>query len=98
LPVPGRKKGRRANPAAVGRKRRGLLAVLFGHGGLAGEADLAVVLDAEHLDPDFLAHLDDVFRAVDAEVGELADVDEAFLAGEELGEAAEVLDAGDGAR
>ena len=77
------KKGRRGNPAAGG-ERDGLLPALFalfGHGGLAGEADLAVVLDGQHLDPDFLAHLDDGFRAVFAAVGELADVDEAFLAG-----------------
>src|SRR6185436_13103928 len=52
------------------------------------------LVDADALHGDGLAHLHDVFRAADALVGEFADVAEAFLAGQALDEAAELLDAG----
>src|SRR5262245_33459280 len=73
-----------------------LLGLHFLHRGLAREADLAgALVDADALYPDHVAHLDDVLGAAHAEVGELADVAEAFLAGGALDEAAEVLHARD---
>src|SRR5688572_30750174 len=69
--------------------------VALGHGGFAREADAAFFVDAEALDPNFVAHFDDVFGLLDAEVGEFADVDKAVLAREEFDEGAEFLDGDD---
>ena len=79
-----------------GRGRGGGFVALF-HGALAGELHAALVIDADALDPDHVADLDDVLGAVDAEVGQLGDVDEAFLAGQDLDERAELLGPGDAA-
>ncbi len=49
--------------------------------------DLAALVEAEELDPDLVAFLDDVGGLADALVGELADVDEAVLGAEEVHEA-----------
>ena len=67
----------------------------LGHGSLAAEADPALFVDADAFDPDDIAHLDDVFGGLDPEIGELADVDEAVLAGEDFDEGAEFLDGDD---
>src|ERR1041385_888241 len=68
------------------------LRVAISHGGLAGEADTALLIHAEAFDPDFIAEFDDVFGLLDAEVGQFADMAEAVLAGQELNEGAEFLD------
>src|SRR6266545_1616969 len=65
--------------------------VALGHRRFAAELHAAFFIDAEALDPDFLAHLDDVLDHLDAEVGEFGNVDEAVLAGEEFDEAAKFL-------
>ena len=85
----------RVRPAAAsGAGRPSSLHLL--HGGLARQADLAgPLVDADALDPDHVAHLDDVLGAAHPEVREFGDVDQAFLAGHALDEAAELLDAGD---
>jgi len=49
--------------------------VAFLHRGAAAEADLAVVLDADALDPDHVALADDVLGLLHAEIRELADVE-----------------------
>ncbi len=65
-------------------------------GALEREADLAIVdIDAEDLDFDFVADLDDVGRVLDLVIGEFADVQQAFEAGFEFDEDAEVGDLGD---
>ena len=60
----------------IGGRRRGFdahfLVAVF-HRGAAGETDTALFIHAQALDPDFIAHLDDVFSLLDAEVGQLAD-------------------------
>jgi hypothetical protein len=43
--------------------------VAFGHSRLAGEADSAFLIDAEALDPNFVAQFDDIFGLLDAEIG-----------------------------
>src|SRR5436190_13371282 len=65
--------------------------ITVGHGCLAGEADTAFFINAQAFDPDFIAHFDDVFGLLDAEVGELADVNEAVFAGQEFDKRAEIL-------
>src|SRR5687767_4991992 len=81
------------------RRRAGRLLLLrfhLLHGGFAREPDLArALVDADALYPDHLAHLHDVFGPTNTEVGELADVAEAFLARCAFDKAAEVFDPGD---
>ena len=72
--------------------------VALGHRGPAGEPHAALFIHAEALDPDLVAHLDDVLDLLDAEVGQFADVDQAVLAGQELDEGAELLDGDDSCR
>jgi hypothetical protein len=43
--------------------------VALGHGGPAGEPHAALFIHAKALDPDLVAHLDDVLDLLDAEVG-----------------------------
>ena len=63
---------------------------------LAREADLALAaVDAEDLDLDLVADLDDLLGAVDLVVGQLGDVQQAFQARLELDEDAEVGQLGD---
>src|SRR5204862_2115005 len=66
--------------------------VAISHGRFARQADAAFFVHAQTFDPDFIAHFDDVFGLLDAEVGEFADVNKPVLAGQELDERAEVLD------
>src|SRR5688500_10653666 len=88
----GRSHGLRRRRAA----RLLLLRFHFLHGGFAREPDLArALIDAHAFYPDHLAHLHDVFSPTNAEVGELANVAEAFLARRALDKAAEVFDARD---
>src|SRR5262249_7538655 len=62
----------------------------------AAQGDLAFAdVDAEDLDLDLVADLDDVFRALDLVVGQLADVQEALKARLQLDEDAEVGELGD---
>ena len=56
------------------------------HRCLAAQLDSAFVIDFEALDPNFIANLDDVFCAFHTEVGELADVAESVLSGEDFHE------------
>src|SRR5215471_15837796 len=69
----------------------GHLLVALSHGGFAGEPNPAFFIHAQALDPDFIAHLDDVFGLLDSEVGQLADVDQAVFAWQKFDERAEVL-------
>src|ERR1035441_2764027 len=66
--------------------------VAVGHSGPAGEPHAALFIHTEALDPDLIAHLDDVLDHLDAEVGQLTDVNQAVLAGQELDKCAELLD------
>ena len=83
---------------AGGFARRRRFRLLLGLEVLAGllvddlhrQADLAALVEAEQLDLDLVAFLDDVGGLVDALAGELADVDEAVLGAEEVHEGAEV--------
>src|SRR4051812_26102363 len=75
-----------------------LLRLELGHRGLAAEADLAgTLVDADALDRDAVANLDDVLGAAHAEVGQFGDVHQAFLARHALDERTELLGAGDAA-
>jgi hypothetical protein len=71
-------------------------AIALGEGGGAAEADAAFFVNTDTLDPHLVAHGADVLNTVDAEISQLGDVDEAFLAGETLDEGTEVLHAADG--
>src|SRR5665213_1522063 len=62
---------------------------------LARQADLAGRIDFEALDLDLVSDLEDVLDLVDALHVDLADVQQAFLAGENLDERAELLDGDD---
>ena len=63
---------------------------------LRREADLALVgVDAQDLHLDLVADLDDVLGVLDLVVGQLGDVQQAFQAGLQLDEDAEVGDLGD---
>ena len=63
---------------------------------LAAQADLAVVgVDAQDLDLDLVADLDDVLGALDLVVGQLGDVQQPFQARLQLDEDAEVGELGD---
>ena len=63
--------------------------------GLAGQAELAGPgIDVDQLDLELVADLGDAFQAVDVAVVPLADMDQAFGAGDEFDEGAELLDAG----
>src|ERR1019366_2581394 len=66
--------------------------VAVGHSGPAGEPHATLFVHTEALDPDLIAHFDDVLDHLDAEVGQLTDVDQAVLAGQELDECAELFD------
>src|SRR5262249_24209186 len=66
--------------------------VAFGHCRSARQPDTAFLVHTEAFDPDFIAHLDDVFGLLDAEVRQFADVNQAVFAREELDEAAKFLD------
>src|SRR5260221_4965528 len=59
------------------------------------ELDLAAIIEAEHLDLDLIAHLDDVGDLADALRRELADMDEAVLGAKEVHEGAEIDDLDD---
>src|SRR2546421_10207175 len=57
------------------RSRSHFLVAIF-HRGFARETDTALFIDAQTLDPDFIADFDDVFGLLDAEVCEFTDVAE----------------------
>src|SRR5438093_1446372 len=71
------------------------LFVAFFHGSLARQFHPAFVVNADALDPDFVADLDDVLGLFDAEVGQFADVHETVLAREDFDEASEFFDRDD---
>src|SRR6185295_12285235 len=80
---------------ATGRRAAALVAFEFGargQDGLAGQPDLAHVVDLQHFHFDRVAFLHGVFDLRDALNVELADVAEAFAAREDLHERAELLD------
>ena len=82
--------------------------VAFALGGLAGaggtlglvdaiEADLALLVDLKDADLDLVADVEDILDLVDAALGNARDVEQAVLAGQQLNEGAEGLDADDAA-
>src|SRR5512135_155217 len=96
--------GRSAGPAvARGPLGRGVgLGVLVGlaergQRRLAGQLDPVLVVDGDRLDEHRVADPADVGHAADVAVGQLADVHQAVLAGQDLDEGAEVLDRRDAA-
>ena len=94
---PGPPRGRSPPPAAGGPGACGELVDLaaLGQGGLARQLDAVLVVDGDHLDQHRVADPADVGDARDVAVGQLADVAQAVLAGQDLDEGAEVLDRGD---
>ena len=74
----------------------GLSVSLF-HRCATAELDAAAIVDTKALDLHLVADLADILDRAHALVGELGDVAEAILAGKDLDERAEFLDAGDGA-
>src|SRR6185503_8319612 len=80
-----------------GRLRRQRLAgfdPLVAQHGLAAQPD-PIAVHVDHLHQDLLAFLDLVLDFLDAMLGDLGDVEQAFHAGEDLDEGPEVGDAGD---
>src|SRR3990172_8978790 len=65
------------------------------HGGLAREVDATLAVDLDDHDHDLVTDRHDVLDARHVVVGELADPDEALLAGQDLDERAEAHDPGD---
>src|SRR5690348_6012286 len=65
--------------------------VAIRHGRFARKFHAALLVDAQALHPDFIAHFYDVFGLLDAEVRQFADVNKAVLAGQEFDERAEIL-------
>ena len=65
------------------------------HRGLAGQVDAALAVDLDDDDHDLVADGHDVLDGRHVVVGELADPDEALLAGHDLDEGAEAHDPGD---
>src|SRR5450759_5230888 len=65
------------------------------HGCLAREVDPALAVDLDHHNHDLVADRDNVLDGRDVVVGQLADPDQAFLAGQDLDETAEAHDPGD---
>ena len=61
------------------------------------KADLALLVDLEDLDADLVADVEHVLDLVDASLGDAGDVEQAVLAGKQLDEGAEGLDAHDAA-
>src|SRR5688572_24977729 len=104
-PKPKRGGDRRGHPFLVLLRRSGWFAggllslgFKFLHRCFATEAYLArTLVDSDALHGDRIAHLNDVFRATDAEIGEFTDVDEAFLARRAFDECAEVFHSRDAA-
>src|SRR5206468_1990759 len=76
-------------------RARGFIA--FFHRGFARKFHAAFVVDADALDPDLIAVAHDVLRFVHAQVSELTDVNEAFLAGHDFDKRAELFRADDAA-
>ena len=66
------------------------------HRSPAAELDLALVIDADALDPDAVTDLHDVLDLVHAGVRKLRDVHEAILAGHHLDKGTEILDGNNG--
>src|SRR5664279_6074539 len=68
------------------------------HGGLAGQVDPALAIDLGHHDHHLVTDRDHVLDRGNVIVGQLADTDEALLAGQDLHEGAEGHEAGHGAQ
>ncbi len=79
----------------LGGSRSGGFGGFVFHGLLAGELDAALVVDGDDLDADRLAHLHFFADGFEEAIGELGNVAEAVLAGDDFDEGAEILDAGD---
>ena len=98
-------RGRAAGAAVAARgtiaggvaRRVGIGLAALGQGRLPRELDAVLVVDGDHLDEHRVADPADVGHAADVAVGQLADVDQAVLAGQDLDERAEVLDRRDAA-
>src|SRR5262245_22960434 len=71
---------------------RGL--VQLAQGLLTAELHAVLLVDSDHLDAHFVTDFANVRNAVDVIVGQLADVAQPVLAGNDLDERAKVLDAG----
>src|SRR5947199_232445 len=67
------------------------LAVAVLHGGTAGELYSPLIIDADALDQDLIADLDDVLNLLDSEVSQLANMTESVLAWEHLDESPEIF-------
>src|SRR6202011_6387692 len=76
----------RAAAVVAAARSAGVLAGAAAEHRLAAEVDAALRVDLDHLDHDLVARLDDVFHPFDAVRGELRDVDESFLTGQERDE------------
>src|SRR6266404_5022404 len=71
------------------------LLVAFSHRRPARQPHSALFIDAQALDPDLITHFDDVLGLLDAEVGQLAYVNQAVLAGQEFDKGAKIFDRDD---
>ena len=96
--------GRRGRHPAVGRRGRRAAAVrdanssgypAFGQGGLARQLHAVLVVHGDRLHQHRIADPADVRHAGNIAIGQLADVDQAVLAGKDLDEGPEFLDRGD---
>src|SRR5438876_238948 len=65
------------------------------HRGLAREVDTTLAVDLGHDDHDLVTDGDDILDGRDVVVGQLADANQALLAGQDLDERAEAHDPGD---
>src|SRR5207247_4173881 len=81
-----------------GLRADGLLGEVALHGRLAGEVDPALAIDLDDHHHDLVTDGHDVLDARHVVVGQLADPDKAFLAGQDLDERAERHDPGHGAQ
>jgi hypothetical protein len=75
----------------TGRSTSGHLLVSVGHCRLARQSHATLFVHPEALNPDFIAHFDDVLRLFDPEVCQFTDVHQPILAGQEFHERAEIL-------
>jgi len=71
------------------------LLVALGHRGSARKAHPSLFVNSKALDPDFVAHFDDVLGLLDAEVSQFADMHQAVFTGQKFNERSKILDRND---